>query len=111
MKRHLRSTMLGPLIASMLLLGGCASSGSQTGSSTGALAAATDSSAARADADLAPYTGHPSAFPVTAPLVKKLPPGSTIAFMDCGTPVCALFRQLVTPAARAMGVKLDVIRA
>lgn len=68
-------------------------------------------SLAEAKAAIAPYTGHPSAFTVSAPLKKKLPAGATIDFMDCGTPVCALFKQLVTPAAAAMGVKLNVVQA
>jgi ribose transport system substrate-binding protein len=68
-------------------------------------------SLAKANALIAPYTGHPSQFTVTTPLKKKLPAGSTIDFMDCGTPVCALFKSLVTPAAKAMGVKLNVVQA
>jgi ribose transport system substrate-binding protein len=65
---------------------------------------------AAAKAAVAPYLGKPSAFPVTAKLEKR-PAGATVAFVDCGTPVCALLYDLVQPAAKTMGFKLDRIRA
>ena len=52
-----------------------------------------------------PYIGQPSAFPVTDPL-KEVKTGATIAFMDCGTPICGLFWEILQPAAKTMGVKL-----
>lgn len=59
---------------------------------------------------LAPYIGHPSPFPVTEKL-KEVPKGATIDYMDCGTPVCALFWELLEPAAQTMGIKLERVRA
>jgi ribose transport system substrate-binding protein len=104
------------LVAASVGLAACGSSGgtSSSGSTSGSATSGGNFDAAalaRAKAAIAPYTGHPSAFPVTDPLTKKLPKGAVIDFMDCGTPVCALFRQLVTPAAKAMGVQLKVIKA
>jgi ribose transport system substrate-binding protein len=95
----------------ILLLAGCGSASNSTSSTPAKSNATSNPNVAQAQALLGPYTGRPSAFPVTEPLAKKLPAGSTIVFMDCGTPVCALFRELVTPAAQAMGVKLAVIKA
>jgi ribose transport system substrate-binding protein len=60
--------------------------------------------------DLAPYIGQPSAFP-TSEKLKEVPKGATVAYMDCGTPTCALSYELLEPAAQAMGVKLTRIKA
>lgn len=59
---------------------------------------------------LAPYAGRPSAFPVVDKLAK-VPRGSTIVFMDCGLPYCALFYKLMTPAAHLLGIKLERLEA
>ena len=73
---------------------------------------ASESSAESANADkaaannfIAPYLDKPSPFPVTTPLAKS-PKGKKIAFMDCGTPFCALFVQLMTPATAMLGIEL-----
>jgi ribose transport system substrate-binding protein len=77
----------------------------QVTNSTATSAAAATSPAA-AQAAIAPYLGHPSAFPVTQPLMKAVPAGTKFAFMDCGTPICGLFWQLLQPAAKTMHVQL-----
>jgi ribose transport system substrate-binding protein len=90
---------------------GLAACGSSNSSSTSSNVASTATgSAANADtaaaaAAVKPYVGQPSAFPVTQPL-KSIKKGATVAFMDCGTPICGLFWQLLQPAAKTMGVKL-----
>jgi ribose transport system substrate-binding protein len=95
---------------------GLAACGSSNNSSTGTSAASTGSStAAKVDkaaaaAAIAPYIGKPSAFPVTEQL-KKVPKGATIAFSDCGTPICGLFWQILQPAAQTMGVKMKRYKA
>jgi ribose transport system substrate-binding protein len=66
---------------------------------------------ASAKENLAPYTGHPSPFPVTEPLAHQLPPGTTFAFLQCSTPVCAQFATTAQQAAAAVGAKLTVTRA
>jgi ribose transport system substrate-binding protein len=68
------------------------------------------SSAASAKEAIAPFIGQPSAFPVTEKL-KEVPKGATIAYMDCGTPICALFWQILGPAGQTMGVNLERVKA
>jgi ribose transport system substrate-binding protein len=58
---------------------------------------------------LAPYTGHPSPLPVGKPFNVK--PGLKFAYVDCGSPVCALFRTITEGAVKAAGGKLVVIKA
>lgn len=60
---------------------------------------------------LAPFTGQPGPFPVTEPLATKLPAGSELSFLQCPTNVCVFVASLLKPAADAMGVKLNVVKA
>jgi ribose transport system substrate-binding protein len=60
---------------------------------------------------IAPYTGHPSPFPVTEPLGKRLPAGKKFVYLQCATPICALFGTLVKPAVAALRGKLTVINS
>lgn len=64
-----------------------------------------------AKAALVPFTGHPSPFPVDVPLSKAIAPGTTIAYLQCGTPICALVAQLIEPAVKALGASLKVVNA
>ena len=66
---------------------------------------------ARATANLAPYTGHPNAFPVDEPLKKKLGPETKLAFLQCSTPICALIGNMVKQAAASMNVPVSVTKA
>jgi ribose transport system substrate-binding protein len=59
---------------------------------------------------VAPYIGQPSPFPVTEKL-KEVPKGDEIDYVDCGTPICALFWEILQPAAQTMGVKLERVKA
>lgn len=72
---------------------------------------AQSSGLAAAKAALAPYTGHPAAFPVTEKLLKKPPAGTKIAFLECGAPTCAQFAGYLKAAANALGATLTVIPA
>jgi ribose transport system substrate-binding protein len=65
---------------------------------------------AAAKSVIAPYIGKPSPFPVTEKL-KEIPKGANIAYMDCGTPICALFWQIIGPAAQTMGVNVERVKA
>lgn len=56
------------------------------------------------------YIGKPSPFPVTEKL-KSVPKGDEVDYVDCGTPICALFWELLQPAAQTMGVKLERVKA
>jgi ribose transport system substrate-binding protein len=86
--------------------GGSSASGTTTTASGNAPKADT----AAAEAAIKPYVGQPSAFPVTEPL-KEVKKGATVAFMDCGTSICALFWDLLQPAGKTMGVKLTRYKA
>lgn len=116
MHSHLKTRKLG--VATLLLIavlaaatyGGSSSSQASTTSST---ASSGGSKAAIADAKaaLAPYVGHPNAFPVTQKLDKKPPTGTTIAYLECGAPTCAMFAKDLKASTAALGAKLDVISA
>jgi ribose transport system substrate-binding protein len=104
------------LFACLALAVGVAACGDDDEDEGAGGAAATQSSddgaSARAAAEEAikPYIGQPSAFPVTEPL-KEVKKGATIAFMDCGTPICGLFWNLLQPASKTMGVELKRYKA
>ncbi len=88
--------------------GGSASgSGTATAGGEGISAAAL----ATAKANLAPYTGHPSAFPVDKPLLKKPAAGTKFSFLQCSTPICALFAKIIQGPTHALGVELTVTKA
>lgn len=107
-RRSWMRTPVAVLGVTGLLLGLAACGGSgQASSGSGAKDGGSSAAAAKA---LAPFVGQPSPFPVTDKL-KKVPKGATIAFMDCGTPVCGQFWALLGPAAHTMGVKLERIKA
>lgn len=65
---------------------------------------------AEAEAAIEPFVGQPSPFPVTEKL-KEIPKGATIAFMDCGAPICAAMYAGLEPAAELMGVNLERFKA
>lgn len=66
---------------------------------------------AAAQQAITPYMGHPSPFPVNIPLGKRLPAGTEFVFLQCGTPVCAIFGSLLKPAVETIGGKLTIINA
>ena len=114
--------VLAALVALVLALGLAACGGSDSSTSSGATesteasgggggeeaSGGTDTAAAKEA--IAPYIGQPSPFPVTDKLAK-LPKGANIAYMDCGTPICALFWQLLAPAGQTMGVNISRVKA
>lgn len=110
-----RATAIATAGLAILVIAACGSSSSSTSS----LAASGGSSAtspagantAAASAAIAPYIGHPSAFPVNLPLNGKLPAGTTFAFLQCGSPICGLVSQLLAPAVHAVGANLRIINA
>jgi ribose transport system substrate-binding protein len=92
--------------AAVLAITACGSDSNDNGSSsTGGTA-----DVASATQAVAPYIGKPSPFPVTEPL-NKIPAGSKVAFMDCGTPICALFWQIIEPAGKTMGIDISRVQA
>ncbi len=57
----------------------------------------------KAKAVVESHSGHPSPFPVTEPLLKK-PTGKKIAIIDCGSPVCGIFADVVEAPAKELGM-------
>jgi len=100
----------GGVLASLVLaLTACGSSG-DSGSSAGA--SLTSDAVATATSDLAPYTGQASEFPVDEPLATKPPAGTTFAFLQCSTPVCAAQAELIGIATKTLlGNDLIVVKA
>lgn len=102
------------LLPLAIVVTACGSSSSS--SSTTAKAAAGSSggggsaNVAAASAAVAQFTGKPTAFPVDQPL-KVRPTGQTIAYLQCSTPVCGLFAQLLPPTEKLLGYKLIVAKA
>lgn len=66
--------------------------------------------AAAAAKGVAPFIGKPSTFPVTE-VLKKVPKGATVDFVDTGTPFASLQWELLGPAAQTMGVKVERLKA
>jgi ribose transport system substrate-binding protein len=101
------------LVALAITFAACGSSSDSSSTSSGG--SATTSSGGTADLAAAnsaikPYIGQPGAFPVIEKL-KKLPKGADVVYMDCGTPICALFWTLIQPAGQTMGVNLTRVKA
>jgi ribose transport system substrate-binding protein len=108
--RRWRLVALAGVIAAVTTA--CASGGSSSSPSGSGSSGADDAagiSAARAA--LAPYEGHPSAFPATEPLAKRPTRGSRFIYLQCSTPVCAQIGQLLVAPTRALGVTLSVINS
>jgi ribose transport system substrate-binding protein len=103
--------------AAVMAAAACGSSSSSSSSATGSSPDSSSSGSAQganvaaATAALAPYIGHPSAFPVTEPLPEKLPAGKTFVFLQCGTPFCALAGMSLQAAVVAIGGKFTKLDA
>ena len=98
----MRKTLLAILVVASLgiTLAGCSSGG--TGASTSP-AAGDAALVAKAKARIQPLEQKPTAFPVTEPLAK-LPKGSKIAIIDCGSTICGLFADLAKTPAEKLGM-------
>lgn len=106
-----RSRVAGVLaVACALAIAACGSSSNDSGGSSAGAGGSKSADVAAAKAAIAPFTGHPSPFPITTPL-KKRPTGKRIAYLDCGTPVCGLFYPLAQPAAQSLGMTLTRIKS
>ena len=100
------------VLAVGVIVAACGSSNSTSSNTAGSsgISASATQGVAQAREAVAPYIGRASPFP-TSTALTKVPKGSTIAYMDCGTPICALYYELLQPAAKTMGVKLVRIQA
>jgi ribose transport system substrate-binding protein len=95
------------------LIAGC---GSSSSSSSGSGSSSTKSSTpkanvAAAQADMAPYLGKASAFPVDSPLTKHLPAGATLSYLQCSAVTCALAGKAVQAAAKVLGLNYQAVPA
>jgi ribose transport system substrate-binding protein len=100
-------------MVAVVSIAACSSSSTSPTSSTSSSpsGSAQGANVAAAAAALVPYTGHPSAFPVTAPLPEKLPAGKKFVFLQCGTPFCALAGESLQEAVEAIGGKFTKLDA
>lgn len=64
-----------------------------------------------AEATVAKYSGAPTAFPVDTRLARSFASDSTFVFLQCASPVCAIFADLLTGAGKAMGIDLKIVKA
>lgn len=103
--------------ATMLLAAACSSSKSPAGSTApatsggGTSASTANAGDAQARAAIAPYVGHPSAFPATAALTKTPAPGTQFIYLQFSSPICALIGQLLIAPTKALGITLSVINS
>ena len=98
-------TAAAGLAVSAVALAGC---GGDDGGSASSGGSAADVAAAKAT--IAEYTGQPTAFPVDTPLKSK-PTGKTFAYLQCSTPACALFADLMKPTQELLGYQLKIVKA
>jgi ribose transport system substrate-binding protein len=104
---------LGLVAIVAIMAAACGSSTKSTTAPATTAGSSTTANAALAKAKLAiaPYTGHPSAFPVTQKLDKRPTAGSNFVYLQCGAPFCAQLAQLLVAPTKALGVKLTVINS
>lgn len=112
--------VLSAMAASVLLLAACGGGSSSTGSGSSSTTESNSESSpgggegvdlAAAKKLLAPFTGHPSAFPVSEPLKEKPPADSKFIYLQCGTPLCEIQWGLIEGAAKTLGVSVSRIKA
>jgi ribose transport system substrate-binding protein len=106
---HVLKVSTAGLAVAALAVAGCGSSSTSTGSSAPKSGSSKVDMAA-AKAAVAQYSGKPTPFPVDQPLKAK-PTGKTIAYMQCSTPACAFFAQIIAPTQKLLGFKLTIVKA
>ena len=120
------AAMIFALAIALAACGGGSSSSSSAETSTEGTTATTEGSestettegseggggnaAAEAAAKVKPLVEGPSPFPVSEPL-KEVPKGAKVIYIDSGTPIGSLLYELLVPAAKTMGVKLEKVTA
>jgi ribose transport system substrate-binding protein len=100
------------LAAAAIAFAGCGGSSDNSSDATanGKSDSAAKTDVAAAKAAVAQYSGKPTAFPVDEPLKAK-PSGKTITYMQCSTPACAFFAQIIGPTQKLLGYKLKTVKA
>jgi ribose transport system substrate-binding protein len=113
MRRHMnRLKVSGAMFLIFVALAAvlCAT-GQAASASSRSVTASSSAGVAAARAAIAPYVGHPSAFPVTQTLAKRPAPGTKFVYLQCATPECALIGQLLVAPTKALGVTLTVLNS
>ncbi len=108
-RRGVGSRCVVPVAAIVAAVSIAACGGSSSSSSSPTTGNGANVAAARAA--IAPYTGHPSPFPVNEPLRGRLPTATRFVYLQCSTPACALFAELLKSAVRTVGGTLTVVNA
>lgn len=93
-------------LSALMVLAACSSGGTNAADSDVSVVA--DSAGARAAIEQ--YYSDPEAFPITEPL-KTSVVGKRIAYLDCGTPICAQGWTVTEDAAKPLGVEVERIDA
>jgi len=106
-----RSGALASIVAVAMLAACGTSGGSDASGGSAASASSAAVNTAAAQQVIAPLIGKPTAFPVDVPLGKKLPDGTRMVFLQCGTTVCGLFAQLLAPAVKAIGAEFTAVNS
>lgn len=116
--RHRIVSAVATAAAISLLIAGCSSSSkSSTGSSTGAGSGSSSGSSSGAsaypdlDAVVAKLTQRPTSINITDPVKGPIPSGKTIAFIQCGAPICVSLGKDLTAAAAKVNWKVNPIDA
>jgi ribose transport system substrate-binding protein len=99
------------LVAVLAIMAAACGSSSKSASSAASQSTTASGGLAAAKLAIAPYTGHPSAFPVNTKLDKRPPAGSKFVFLQCAAPFCAQLAELLVAPTKAMNVKLSVINS
>lgn len=113
--------VLSAMAAGVLLLAACGGGSSSSDSGSSSTTESTTASGstgggeavdiAAAKEILAPFSGHPSAFPVSEPLKERPPASSKFIYLQCGTPLCEIQWGLIEGAAKTLGVSVSRIKA
>jgi ribose transport system substrate-binding protein len=94
--------------ASVLLTAGCGSGSDDAAASGGSGGAEVDVAAAQATID--PLTKPATEFPITEPLQALPAPGTTVVFLDNGTPVAGRTYEDMSKAAEVLGIELGRVQ-
>lgn len=110
--RRLRTAVAMIFVATAVAAcGSSANSGSAGASNAGSQSSHSKAGVAAAKADLRPYMGKPSAFPVGAPLVKRPAAGGKLMYLQCSAVTCAEAAKLVRGGAQALGLTYQAVDA
>jgi ribose transport system substrate-binding protein len=97
------------ITAAAVVLAACGGSAQSTTSNSPSNAS--DSAVAAAKAATKAYSDKPSDFPVSDPLPKSLPSGTTFAYLQCSSPVCAQQAALLQAAVAVTHSRLKIVKS